>query len=455
MAKSEKTGISHGKPKEGLHIAVELKKRSKEHPKELGGLEGLGKWEGVLRLLPLIEELDLKGFAELLEKARHMNPKVELPDYSGWHQIITPAGLDPDKLVKALRKLEIVETAYVMRPAPPPVNPNDPLRIVQGYLNAGKNGINAKYAWRFPGGDGDRIGFVDMEGGWNLEHEDLVQSSITLISGFNRDHREHGTAVLGEVLMFDNEIGGVGIAPGAKGRVISHWRTKTSPSPNYTSAIVKAVQTMDPGDVLLLEAQDLAPLGAKSPDEETGEEAQAKGYWPIEVAKGTYKAIKDATDFGIVVIEAAGNSRNDLDTYKSEAGERIFDTAIRDSGAIIVGAGTKASPHAPTGETNRGKRVDCYAWGEQIATTTSDEDGTDNSGYRLDFDGTSGASAIIAGAALIVQGLAQAKLGRRYSPQELRQILTTNGTPSDTPASDGIGVMPDLKAIIIANNLAP
>ena len=40
----------------------------------------------------------------------------------------------------------------------------------------------------------------------------------------------HGTSVLGEVLMVDNTIGGVGIAPSAKGRVISLWRTDSSPN---------------------------------------------------------------------------------------------------------------------------------------------------------------------------------------------------------------------------------
>jgi hypothetical protein len=56
-----------------------------------------------------------------------------------------------------------------------------------------------------------------------------------------------------------------------------------------------------------------------------------------------------------------------------------------------------------------------------------------------------------------VQGLAQTSLGYRFSPRELRTILTTNGTPSADPANDRIGVMPDLHAIITNNqlNLAP
>jgi hypothetical protein len=63
---------------------------------------------------------------------------------------------------------------------------------------------------------------------------------------------------------------------------------------------------------------------------------------------------------------------------------------------------------------------------------------------------------MIAGAALILQGIRQAALdrgmsGKRFTPQELRDLLTANGTPSKTPATDKIGVMPDLHAIITHN----
>ena len=82
--------------------------------------------------------------------------------------------------------------------------------------------------------------------------------------------------------------------------------------------------------------------------------------------------------------------------------------------------------------------------------------------YTGDFEGTSGASPIVAGAALILQGIRQAALdrgapGKRFSPQQLRDLLTANGTPSKTPSTDKIGVMPDLRAIIThnSNKLSP
>jgi len=187
--------------------------------------------------------------------------------------------------------------------------------------------------------------------------------------------------------------------------------------------------------VLLLEAQDLDPAGAPS-------------WWPVEIAELTYQAIKAATDAGIIVIEPAGNGGNDLDNYTNLQGQRIFDRNFRDSGAIMVGAGSSANPHTCLDFSNFGNRVDCYAWGENIDTT-------DFNDYTTSFDGTSGASAIIAGAALIVQGLAKQSLGRPFTPQELRGILTANGTPLAGNVRNLIGVMPDLQAIISQNNLVP
>src|SRR5207247_1937936 len=69
--------------------------------------------------------------------------------------------------------------------------------------------------------------------------------------------------------------------------------------------------------------------------------------------------------------------------------------------------------------------------------------------YTSTFNGTSSASPIITGAALAVQGLAQANLGFRFSPRRLRAILSSSatGTLSSNPAADRIGVMPDLQGI--------
>jgi len=431
---------------------VKLNDRAPKPLNDLGGLEKFleeqsGRPGGTLRLLPLVESLDPKRLVELAHRARRTDPEVQLPDFSSWYQVVCPPSVNPDELAKALRQQEMVETAYVMRPGPPPVNPtDDPRSTNQGYLDAAPNGIDARYAWGFPGGDGIGIGVVDMEQGWNLNHEDLAAAGITLISGVNNAYRWHGTSVLGEMLMADNTVGGVGIAPSATGRVVSQQRTAASY--NTPDAILNAAANMSYGDVLLLEAQEFDPVGGAY-------------YWPVEIVDATYDAIRLTTALGIVVIEAGCNGGYDLDAYTNLSGKRIFDRTspadFRDSGAIMVGAGSSASPHTRLGFSNHGNRIDCYAWGESIDTATTNDAGTDNTAYTTGFSGTSGASPIVTGAALLVQGLAQASLGYRFSPGEMRRILIANGTPSATPATDGIGVMPDLRAIITGNqlNLAP
>jgi hypothetical protein len=140
--------------------------------------------------------------------------------------------------VALIRELGDVESAYLMRPVPPPVNPAyDPRNVNQGYEDAAPNGIDARYAWGFVGGDGAGVGFVDMERGRNLNHEDLAAAGITLISGISNDFFFDGTSVLGEVLMVDNYY-------------------------NAVDAIVDAVAHMAFGDVLLLEAQETRPTSA-------------------------------------------------------------------------------------------------------------------------------------------------------------------------------------------------
>ena len=451
MAKQGKVP-SKGQPAYTPRIAIKLRERAGRPPEKLAGLETIfaraGHTLDLPTLQPLFESLKPEQLAELVARARSNDPEYRPPDFSMWFQIVCPERLDAADLARAIRELKDVETAYVMRPGPPPVDPSDdPRSGNQGYLNAAPNGIDALYGWAnlIPGSDGAGIGFVDMEYGWNLNHEDLVDAGITLISGLNNYYQEHGTAVLGEVSMVDNGKGGVGIAPAATGRVVSQERS--AGNYNTPDAILDAVAHMAFGDVLLLEAQEYDPVGGAY-------------YWPVEIADANYDAIRLATALGIVVVEAGCNGGYDLDAYTSLAGLKIFDRTsadFRDSGAVMVGAASSSSPHTRLNFSNHGNRIDCYAWGENVDTTNTNAAGTDNISYTTVFNGTSSASPIIVGAALVVQGIVEASLHYRFSPRELRGILVTNGTPSADPPVDRIGVMPDLHAIITGDqiNLAP
>ena len=101
-------------------------------------------------------------------------------------------------------------------------------------------------------------------------------------------------------------------------------------------------------------------------------------------------------------------------------------------------------------DSNYGKRIDCFAWGDSVYTADSTSEA-----YAADFSGTSSAAAIIAGAALSVQGMAQGNSvdGLRIPPGTLRKILSGPATGTSAvattadPNGDKIGVMPDLMAI--------
>ncbi len=73
--------------------------------------------------------------------------------------------------------------------------------------------------------------------------------------------------------------------------------------------------------------------------------------------------------------------------------------------------------------------------------------------YTNRFNGTSSASAIIAGAVVSIQSMLEAAHHTRFSPGLMREIISNDqfGTPSaNGKDADRIGVMPDLKKIIDA-----
>lgn len=417
--------------------------------------EGFGPWrqlasrfEGI-DLVPLFDPQRLSKLAPLTARAAALDTSYQPPNLGAYYAVPVPAGSDAEEVARALSQWDSVAIAYIEPPLvePPVVNPgDDPRSGNQGYLDPAPDGIDAEYAWGFPGGDGAGQGFVDLEQGWTLNHEDLAAHGVALISGTNSAYFYHGTAVLGQVAAVDNSLGCVGITPALSSvRVVSQWRTDAS---HHTAGpILDAAETMNFGDVLLLEAQTII-----------------FGYTfvPVELEPVVFDAIRLATALGIVVVEAAGNGSVDLDTVVNPMGQQVLNRAsadFQDSGAIMVGAASSAVPHTRLGFSCHGSRIDCYGWGENIDTLNSDASNTATDLYTTSFGGTSGASPIVTGAALAVQGLVEAASGNRFAPWQLRTLLSdpANGTPSQNPPVDRIGVMPNLRAIIDGSvlNLAP
>ena len=255
--------------------------------------------------------------------------------------------------------------------------------------------------------------FVDVEQGWTLEHDSLRRSSDSapLTGTIDDASRPHGTAVLGIVCGASTTGGYVGFAP----RVASvHVASRVE---NVYDAISSAVEKLvdlnrrdhaSAGGVLLLETQ------AQLPNPQ-GNNCNL----PIETNPDLFALVHKATKLGITVVEPAGNGCDavvpetgiDLDDYADANGVRILrrDSPRGDSGAIVVGAArakVQDGKHRRVGSSNYGSRVDCYAWGEGVvAPWSTGRAPFATTGCAGDFGETSAAAAIIAGVALIVQGV--------------------------------------------------
>lgn len=424
-----------------LHDWVELKYEDGAQ-KVLAERYGAGPLADVVDQLAferLYTALKADEMARLVELAQQRDASYKGHRFDRWFTVDTPRGMATEELVKRLLAWEIVESA---RPDAPAVDPvvnaaDDPRSPNQGYLNPAPEGIDAEFAWTVAGGAGAGQRFVDVEMGWTLNHEDLVAHAGTLLFGTLIDSsRFHGTSVLGEVCAVDNTVGCVGIVPEIAGFGVSSHSGSLA---NVPDAIMSALPSMTGGNVMLLEIQTVTPA------------APIFGA-PIELLDDVFEAVRLATALGIGVVEAGGNGANDLDNVTNFAGQHVLNPAsvdFRDSGAIIVGAASSAAPHTRMGFSSFGPRIDCFAWGENVNTTTSNSSASTTI-YTTTFNGTSSASPIITGAALAVQGVASAGGGAPLSPGQLRAVLSdpATGTASNNPVVDEIGVMPNLRSII-------
>ncbi|MBW7475411.1 hypothetical protein K0T92_11685 [Paenibacillus oenotherae] len=396
---------------------------------------------GILSEFP---DLKLNRLFKIFDKQSKVKEDKAKAVFQDYYTIPVPKGADVEQLLKNLNDSELVEEAY---PKPVPATPslasnttpvlpsNDPNYIYQGYANAAAQGINAPYAWQYEGGDGKGISYADVEQGWALNHEDLAAHSITLLPGGTNDTTaaDHGTAVMGVISSVDNTIGNVGLASKAQPVASSWWRTGGA---NIPEAIIVAADALQAGDVILIEVQY----------------TNASGYVPIDLYSAEYSAIRYATNLGVTVIEAAGNGGLDLDTLQDTNGKYVLNRTspdFRDSGAIMIGAGSDTAPHTRMYFSNYGSRIDAYGWGTGVHTLAA-ANMYATTGYQSGFNGTSSATPIVASAAISLQGIAKAEFGVAYSPLQLRELLRDPvlNTPSSSPSTDKIGYMPNLKNLI-------
>ncbi len=376
--------------------------------------------------------------------------RMELADLNSYYQIEVTSISEAQQLIDRLNRLISVEIAYA-QPTPEPavdISPPTPdYTASQTYLYAAPAGVDAIYANLQPGGDGTGVKIIDIEGAWRDSHEDLEKAAGQLIGGPMLDGigwRNHGSAVLGELIGGDNGYGVRGICPGADIGMISFATLSVA------EAIYTGVDNLSRGDLILIELQ------APGPHFNFQVRADQKGYVCMEYWPANYDAMLYAWAKGIVVVEAAGNGAEDFDDFAIYGS--LFDTTYRNSHALIVGAGYQ-SGHASDLErisySNYGERVNLQGYASGVYTAGygllfnggNDEDQY----YTATFGGTSAAAPIVTGSAACLQGFYKNLYSSPLTSDNIRDILVANGTGQLGNTDEHIGPRPDLQASF--NNL--
>ena len=152
-----------------------------------------------------------------------------------------------------------------------------------------------------------------------------------------------------------------------------------------------------------------------------------------------------------MVVEPAGNGDRDLASFNLPWLADPADPG--NSGALLVGAGdspTTGTDLARAAGTNWGARVDVQGYGSGVLTAGYGEGiGTPepkDRAYTSCFDGTSSASATVAGAVAALQGLARATQGAPLAPEAVRAALVATGVPQPDPLETPIGPRPQVSA---------
>ena len=449
------------------HIIIRLAKR---HTHDSGDLREVARAEGFRQLQEFLEtESRLVGErlirhaspAEIRrgEEAAGQTSFVPIHSLTAYWRIDVRDADDPEGLRQRLARMEgEVAIAYhesaVFEACAGIVGAGaNPYFKQQGYLEEGPVGIGACAAWSTPGCQGGGVKVIDLEAGWIFDHEDLPGPTLLYGDDGKADNYvtgDHGAAAMGVVGAVNNTKGIIGIAPMITSlNAVSHYDEKKKSGLHVADAIGAAANLLNKGDILYLEVQRWDDVG----------------YIPVETDSADLQAIRAAVSKGIIVIEAAGNSGRNLDKWQDANGEHslnVDDENYIDSGAIMVGASKSpvladsggCQGHKRLDNSNFGSRLNVYAWGESIYTAGEGDlqgNAGANNSYTANFGATSGATAIIAGAAALVQShYRHTQNGDSLDSRDMRQLLSNpaTGTRQALENGDPIGVMPDVSQIV-------
>lgn len=393
-----------------------------------------------MKTFPYIKKIKklhkIKSYSD--KRKKHLKKVVKLPMLGNWYTIDITSDMTDEVVLaiyNALVRTPQISHVELESPVIPTQesNPTPNLEAYQTYLGASPLGINADYAWTKLGGDGSGVKIIDMENGYNSNHEDLPTPFIR-VNDLNDG--DHGTAVMSIIGGLDNNFGIKGIAHGSQIGFYG-WGTNTA------SSISNAADALDTGDILILEGQINRDINAG----DTCVSNSQDHCVPMEWAQSNFDAIQYAYLNGIIVVEAAGNGNENLD---SSIYLNRFDLNVRNSGAILVASTNASGTITRRASSNYGTRIDLNGWGHKVSSAglngTTLFNGGANRTYGDGFSGTSAASPIVAGAVASLQGYYKQRNGVALEVDTIRGLLKATGTTE--PPGVEVGVRPDLKAAI-------
>ena len=336
-------------------------------------------------------------------------------------------------------------------PPPGDILPVTPSFVSQQTYLQPNPGLNVEAVWNL-GFNGQNVRIHNVEYGFNKNHEEFndtncnIATGMTINSSASTSFTEHGTATMGVLFGHNGSYGITGIAHGAQ----QVWLYPEWQQSGYsrTNAITQALNNSSVGDVIVFEMQAYGFNGTVSNPR----------FVPAEYSLLVWNLTKALTDSGRIVVAAAGNGYQDLDSsdYQTYMG-------YGDSGAIIVGGGTANTTHAiyppyvvsgVTYTSTYGSRVDVQGWFENVRTTGAIPGsgftlvGSDFNQSYMTFTGTSSATAQLGGVVTVLQSYYKSQTNTTLTSQQRRTILKNTGIPQGGDISKNIGPFPDMLAAL-------
>ena len=208
MATSQQPAYTHSPPP---RIAIKLKPHAHKLQREDGDhiTKLFRKTSSGLELKhhvkPLVDPQRAIAVAQKVAEAARRNPKYKAVNFDEWYQVhfdseqlksINDEVPDGHAATRALQRhahklhdeddVESAQVVGILCPPPTVKWQDDPRAKNQGYLDPAPAGIDVKYAWGFKGGDGAGTNVVDIERGWDLDHEDLVSTASAVQNSWVR-----------------------------------------------------------------------------------------------------------------------------------------------------------------------------------------------------------------------------------------------------------------------------